>query len=181
MIREALPGVTIGFFLHIPFPSFEIFRLLHREWKKKIINGLLGADLIGFHTSEYLQHFLKTMTMVSGLDHRYREVFKKSGIVKADLFPIGIDFENLMTPAIFLACLCTGNRSGKDSAKRKSFSRSTGLTNTKGVSQRLSGFRKVFGAVPRLAWKGRVHHGRCAFTTDRFEVQRKKENDRRAG
>ncbi|HZB12164.1 MAG TPA: trehalose-6-phosphate synthase, partial [Chryseolinea sp.] len=63
LIREKIPDVKIGFFLHIPFPSFEIFRLLHRPWKEKIIRGLLGADLIGFHTHEYVQHFLKTVRM----------------------------------------------------------------------------------------------------------------------
>ncbi|MEJ7646538.1 MAG: trehalose-6-phosphate synthase, partial [Chryseolinea sp.] len=66
MIRQQKPDATIGFFLHIPFPSFEIFRLLHRRWKEKIIDGLLGADLIGFHTHEYVQHFLKTVQMIKG-------------------------------------------------------------------------------------------------------------------
>jgi trehalose 6-phosphate synthase/phosphatase len=61
MIREQRPDATIGFFLHIPFPSFEVFRMLHRPWKEKIVNGLLGADMIGFHTHEYVQHFLKTV------------------------------------------------------------------------------------------------------------------------
>src|SRR5687768_1939446 len=50
MIREHAPDAQIGFFLHIPFPSFEIFRLLPKTWKKGILQGLLGADLIGFHT-----------------------------------------------------------------------------------------------------------------------------------
>src|SRR4051812_44269156 len=64
LVREKIPDATIGFFMHIPFPSYEVFRLLHRPWKEKIISGLLGADLIGFHTHEYVQHFLKTVRMV---------------------------------------------------------------------------------------------------------------------
>ena len=49
MIREKFPAMPIGFFLHIPFPSYEIFRLLPRVWGREIIEGLLGASLLGFH------------------------------------------------------------------------------------------------------------------------------------
>ena len=74
MIRRVVAEATIGFFLHIPFPSFEVFRMLHRPRKEKIIDGLLGADLVGFHTHEYVQHFLKTIRMVRGFDHQYRSI-----------------------------------------------------------------------------------------------------------
>ncbi|RYZ48074.1 MAG: bifunctional alpha,alpha-trehalose-phosphate synthase (UDP-forming)/trehalose-phosphatase, partial [Proteobacteria bacterium] len=56
MLREMNLEVKIGFFLHIPFPSYEIFRIL--PWRKEILKGLLGADVIGFHTSEYVDHFI---------------------------------------------------------------------------------------------------------------------------
>jgi trehalose 6-phosphate synthase/phosphatase len=154
MIREVLPDVTIGFFLHIPFPSFEIFRMLHREWKKKIINGLLGADLIGFHTSEYLQHFLKTMTMVSGLDHRYREVFNKKVIVKANLFPISIDFEKFFNtrdnPGVISHRQSIRERFGE----AKIIFSVDRLDYTKGVTHRLSGFAKFLELFPD--WRGKV-------------------------
>jgi trehalose 6-phosphate synthase/phosphatase len=58
MIKEKHPNTRIGFFLHIPFPSLEIFRLL--IWRKDILRGLLGADLIGFHTYDYVRHFLSS-------------------------------------------------------------------------------------------------------------------------
>src|SRR5687768_16664192 len=99
LIREKIPDVKIGFFLHIPFPSFEIFRLLHRPWKEKIIRGLLGADLVGFHTHEYVQHFLKTVRMVMGYDHQYRVIGFESRLVKADLFPLGIEFTKFNSSA----------------------------------------------------------------------------------
>lgn len=154
MIREAIPGITIGFFLHIPFPSYEIFRMLHRDWKKKIINGLLGADLIGFHTSEYLQHFLKTVTMVSGLDHRYREVFNKKGIVKADLFPIGIDFDKFYNtrdnPGIEVHRQAIRERFGE----AKIIFSVDRLDYTKGVTHRLAGFAKFLDLFPE--WRGKV-------------------------
>src|SRR5688572_7492215 len=90
LIREKMPDATIGFFLHIPFPSFEIFRLLHRPWKEKIIRGLLRADLIGFHTHDYVQHFLNSVRMVMGYDHQYRVIAFENRLVKTDLFPLGI-------------------------------------------------------------------------------------------
>ena len=68
MIRAKVPDATIGFFLHIPFPSFEIFRLLPRIWREAIINGMLGADLIGFHTHDYAQHFIKSVKRTTGYE-----------------------------------------------------------------------------------------------------------------
>lgn len=154
MIREAMPGITIGFFLHIPFPSFEIFRMMHRDWKKKIINGLLGADLIGFHTSEYLQHFLKSMTMVSGLDHRYREVFNKKGIVKADLFPIGIDFDKFHDTKNNEAVLNHRQAIRERFGEAKIIFSVDRLDYTKGVTHRLAGFAKFLELYPD--WRGKV-------------------------
>ncbi len=56
LLRERLPDARIGFFLHVPFPSSEVFRIL--PWRQQILHGLLGADLVGFHTFSYLRHFL---------------------------------------------------------------------------------------------------------------------------
>jgi trehalose 6-phosphate synthase/phosphatase len=66
LLRQQKPAATIGFFLHIPFPSFEIFRLLPQTWRAEILEGLLGADLIGFHTYDYAQHFLRSVLRVLG-------------------------------------------------------------------------------------------------------------------
>ncbi len=51
MVRQRVPDVQIGFFLHIPFPSYELFRLL--PWRAELLTGLVGADLVGFHTFGY--------------------------------------------------------------------------------------------------------------------------------
>lgn len=154
MLRQSLPDANIGFFLHIPFPSYEIFRLLHRDWKKKIIDGLLGADLIGFHTGEYLQHFLKTVTMVSGLDHRYREVFNKTGIVKADLFPIGIDFEKFHNTRDHAGVIAHKQSIREKFGPAKIIFSVDRLDYTKGVSQRLSGFARMLDMFPE--WRAKV-------------------------
>ena len=59
MIKDVRPDVNIGFFLHIPFPSFEIFRIF--PWREALLEGMLGADLIGFHTYNYERHFLSSV------------------------------------------------------------------------------------------------------------------------
>lgn len=91
LLREQLPDTPIGFFLHIPFPSFEIFRLL--PWRKEILKGLLGADLIGFHTYDYVRHFLSSVRRILGYEHTFGQISAGNRIVKVDAFPLGIDYD----------------------------------------------------------------------------------------
>jgi trehalose 6-phosphate synthase/phosphatase len=104
MLRERLPDAKIGFFLHIPFPSFEIYRLLPKRWCTGILEGLLGADLVGFHTFDYTQYFLRSVGRVLGHEHNLGQIFVGDRIVKADTFPMGIDFDKfnnaLTTPEV---------------------------------------------------------------------------------
>ena len=93
MVRETNPDVNIGFFLHIPFPSYELFRTLSRQWRTDILQGLLGADLIGFHTYDYTQHFLNSISSIIGLDHHLGTLNVDDRLVKVDTFPMGIDYE----------------------------------------------------------------------------------------
>lgn len=91
MVRAELPEASIGFFLHIPFPSYEIFRLLPN--RKQIIEGLLGADLVGFHTYDYARHFLSAVLRTLGYDNKLSSVIVGDRLVRADVFPIGIDYQ----------------------------------------------------------------------------------------
>jgi trehalose 6-phosphate synthase/phosphatase len=92
LLRERLPHLRSGFFLHIPFPSFEIFRLLPPRWRSAILEGLLGADLVGFHTYEYLQHFLQSVMRILGHEHHMGQIPLPNHVVKAETYPMGIDF-----------------------------------------------------------------------------------------
>ena len=65
LLRRARPQATIGFFLHIPFPSYELMRVL--PWRTALLEGLLGADLIGFHIFGYMRHFLSAVSHQLGL------------------------------------------------------------------------------------------------------------------
>jgi trehalose 6-phosphate synthase/phosphatase len=99
LLRKVLPSANIGFFLHIPFPTFEIFRILPKHWRDAILKGMLGADLIGFHTSDYSQYFLGSVSRLLGLDVTMNSVMAGDRIVKVDAFPIGIDYEKFNNAA----------------------------------------------------------------------------------
>ncbi len=91
MVREKRPETSIGFFLHIPFPSYEIFRTL--PWREEILEGLLGSDLIGFHTYDYERHFLSSVRRLLGLEVSFNEIFMDNRAIKVDSFPMGIDYK----------------------------------------------------------------------------------------
>jgi trehalose 6-phosphate synthase/phosphatase len=93
LIRNTFPDAIIGFFLHIPFPSYEIFRLLRRKWREEILNGILGADLVGFHIYDYTQHFLQSVRRLLGYETTLRYINTEDRIIKVETFPIGINFE----------------------------------------------------------------------------------------
>jgi trehalose 6-phosphate synthase/phosphatase len=154
MIREQRPDITIGFFLHIPFPSFEVFRMLHRPWKEKIVNGLLGADLIGFHTHEYVQHFLKTVQMVTGFDHQFRTILLNDRLVKADLFPLGIDFEKFHNASQRKEVIAERSSIRANFLDKKIIFSVDRLDYTKGITHRLSGFERFLELYPE--WREKV-------------------------
>jgi alpha,alpha-trehalose-phosphate synthase [UDP-forming] len=99
MLREALPDAKIGFFLHIPFPDVEVF--LIEPQAKVLIEGLLGADLIGFHVDSYANKFLDAVSRLT--DYRYSRSEKKIGmserVIALGSFPISIDFDYFVTLA----------------------------------------------------------------------------------
>ena len=97
MIRKRLPDAKIGYFLHIPFPSYEIFRLL--PWRSEVLAGILGADLVGFHTYNYVRHFLSSVRRILGYEHSLSEIQTGERLVKVDLFPMGIDYNRFFNAA----------------------------------------------------------------------------------
>jgi trehalose 6-phosphate synthase/phosphatase len=94
LLRMALPDSTIGFFLHIPFPSYEIFRSLPN--RVQLLEGLLGADLVGFHIYDYARHFLSSVLRILGIDHSRGSIVMGDRVVKVDAFPIGIDYQKFV-------------------------------------------------------------------------------------
>jgi trehalose 6-phosphate synthase/phosphatase len=95
LLRTYFPRSDIGFFLHIPFPSSEIYRIL--PWRNEVLEGLLGSDLVGFHTYEYARHFLSSVLRLLGYEHEFGAVPIQDRIVMVDNFPMGVDAQNIMT------------------------------------------------------------------------------------
>ncbi|HEY1025673.1 MAG TPA: trehalose-6-phosphate synthase, partial [Sphingobacteriaceae bacterium] len=91
LIRAERPDLTIGFFLHIPFPSYEMFRLI--PWRAELLEGITGADLVGFHTYDDVQHFLSAATRILPLNSSSNILTVDDRPVVAEAFPMGIDFE----------------------------------------------------------------------------------------
>lgn len=90
MLRKAVKNISIGYFHHIPFPSYELFRVLPE--RAELLNGLLGADLIGFHTHDYMRHFVSAAERVLDLRFKLDQVFLSSRIAFVDAFPMGINY-----------------------------------------------------------------------------------------
>ena len=89
LLRQKCPGLRIAYFLHTPFPSYELFRALpHRE---ELLEGILGADQIGFHTFGYLRHFRSTALRLLGYDTEMDHVLHEGRRAYIGVYPIGID------------------------------------------------------------------------------------------
>ncbi|MCX2679247.1 bifunctional alpha,alpha-trehalose-phosphate synthase (UDP-forming)/trehalose-phosphatase [Galbibacter sp. EGI 63066] len=97
MIKDKKPSTSVGFFLHIPFPSYEIFRIF--PWREELLTGMLGADLLGFHTYDYERHFLSSIKRILRLDVKFNEITYHDRIVKVDSFPMGIDYKKFHNAA----------------------------------------------------------------------------------
>ena len=95
MVREMRPDVRIGFFNHIPFPGIEIFAQL--PWRRQIVEGLLGADVIGFQRTSDASSFVRAVRRLTDLTTRGQVVTvpgrggRPERYVRAAAFPISID------------------------------------------------------------------------------------------
>jgi trehalose 6-phosphate synthase/phosphatase len=154
LIRERLPKAKIGFFLHIPFPSSEVFRLL--PWRTTLLNHLLGADLIGFHTYDYVRHFLASVRRILG----YSQISASSlviavgdRVVKADAFPMGIDYEHFARTVTEPETERKKEQLRDKIGDRKVILSVDRLDYTKGLTQRLDAFDLFLDEFPQYREK----------------------------
>ena len=138
LLRERIPDAQIGFFLHIPFPSSEIYRIL--PWRKEILEGLLGADLIGFHTYDYVRHFLSAVRQILGFEHNLGNIFAKKRQIKVDAFPMGIDYEKFESASEDAAVKEDVDKILERTQNRKIILSIDRLDYTKGILDRLEAF-----------------------------------------
>jgi len=152
MIRQQLPEAAIGFFLHVPFPSAEVFRLL--PWRRQLLEGMLGSSVIGFHTVSYVLHFLTSAANVLGCETRQGRASFAGRSIRVGTFPMGIDaaaYEALgSSPSVVTEAERLRQAAG-GAALIVSVDR---LDYTKGIPRRLLSFERLLEKYPRL--RGRV-------------------------
>lgn len=154
MIRERVPDAPIAFFLHIPFPSFEIFRLIPSRWRRGMLEGLLGSDLIGFHTQEYAQYFLRCVLRILGHEHTGGRITMKDRIVKVGAFPMGIDFQKFQASANSPAVKEERKKLERILSGFKTILSVDRLDYSKGIVNRLQGYEILLERNPQ--WRGKV-------------------------
>ncbi len=140
LVREQKPNVTIGFFLHIPFPSFESFRLL--PWRRELLNGMLGSDFLGFHTYDDMRHFLSSVNRLAGLGNSNGQINVGNRQVLADALPMGIDFEKYAQAAASPETLEREVRYRTSMGNHKVILSIDRLDYSKGIPQRLRAFEQ---------------------------------------
>jgi len=89
MLKEAKPSLRVGFFLHTPFPSYEVFR--YHPKREDLVAGLLGADQVGFHTFGYLRHFRSSVLRLLGVDSEITRIRHHGHTTHLGVYPIGIN------------------------------------------------------------------------------------------
>lgn len=154
MIRETFPEISIGYFHHIPFPSYELFRILPE--RAEILRGLLGADFIAFHTHDYMRHFISAVERVLHLDFRLDEVRLDNRTVCVDALPMGINYDSFQDavekPEVRLAI----QKSQLQFGSHQLILSVDRLDYSKGILHRLKGFASFLEHHPE-------YHGQVVF------------------
>ncbi len=179
-LRERKPDAKIGFFLHVPFPPYSDLRQL--PWCREIVEALLGADLVGFHTFDDAQAFLSSVRRLLGLDNELGQVVVGRRVVQVDVFPMGVDFRRIA------GAVQAGGTADRVARLREGLGRSklvfsqSRLDYTKGIPQALRGVATLLETRPE--WRGRFVYQLVVVPSreivDRY-TEEKREIDRLCG
>ncbi len=148
LLRDALPDATIGFFQHIPFPSYEIIRMI--PWRKEILEGVCGADLIGFHTYDDMRHFLSAVSRIIGLSSESGTIQAENRIINVDSFPMGIDYRKFENQAKGKKTQNLVKEYRKQLGGQKLIITIDRLDYSKGIPQRLHAFQELLAEHAEL-------------------------------
>ena len=152
VIAKKLKNIKIGWFLHTPFPSSEIYRIL--PVRQEILKGVLSCDLIGFHTYDYARHFLSAVQRILNVNTLPNGVEFDGRFVNVGAFPIGIDVETF-TEGLKQDAVIKRIKELKESFKGcKIIIGVDRLDYIKGVPQKLHALEVFLGAHPE--WIGKV-------------------------
>ncbi len=154
LLRKEMPDISIGFFLHIPFPSYEMFRLI--PWRAELLEGVLGADLIGFHTYDDVRHFINAATRILPVNSSANVITQGERTIVAEAFPIGIDdkkYASLPSEPEVKKNIQLIKDNFKNTKLVLSIDR---LDYSKGILQRLQAFEYMLDHYPEI--KGKVSY-----------------------
>lgn len=154
MIRAQVADAKIGLFLHIPFPNYELIRLLPKNCRDVLVKCMLGADLIGFHTYDYAQHFLSTVQMIEGIQHKHFDLLYKNRTVRIGVYPISIDFHQFNDALLTQQVIEEKDKIRNLYEGKKVIFSVDRLDYTKGLVYRLKGFAKFLTLYPE--WKENI-------------------------
>ncbi len=153
MVRARIREATIGFFLHIPFPSPEIVCTL--PWCDQVLQGMLGANLVGFHTFTHQSHFASCAQRVLGAStSKYDRVRVDGRKVRLGVFPIGVDAQTFGALASDPAVLDEATSIREDAHHESILLGVDRLDYTKGILARLLAFERFLEREPQ--WRGKV-------------------------
>jgi len=151
LLRQHSPKLSIGFFLHIPFPSYESFRLL--PWRRELLNGMLGADFLGFHTYDDMRHFLSSVNRLAGLGNSNGQINVDSRKVMVDALPMGIDYDKYKNSAASPETLAREVRYRTSIGSSDLILSIDRLDYSKGIPQRLKAFELFLKRYPEFREK----------------------------
>ncbi|MEI6144199.1 MAG: trehalose-6-phosphate synthase [Candidatus Berkelbacteria bacterium] len=96
-LREKSPKLSIGYFWHIPWPTYEVFRI--NPWGREVLEGMLGNDLIGFHRHQFVHNFLKCVSRMieAQVDYETLTIKYRGRTIQVGTFPISVDYKGIET------------------------------------------------------------------------------------
>lgn len=176
-LKQGNPALTVGQFWHIPWPPYEVFRTC--PWHKEILDGLLGNDLLGFHTEAFCKNFLDTVkcSLEAKVEHRFA-VSYRGRMTMVEPFPISVDFDWLSEEAR------SGEVEQEMARLRREFDLAGKLVGvgmdridyTKGIPHRLQALDRFFEASP--GYRGKVVFIQAGMPS-RTQIETYREIDRR--
>lgn len=151
LVRDERSDLNIGFFLHIPFPTVKVFSRLGEH--KRLLRGMLGADVIGFHTSSYVRNFLENCQAVGLAQAESDMITLSDHTVQIGNFPMGIDYEKYAAAGKSKAVKAAVRKYGKRYKGLRVIVAVDRLDPTKGLVERLEAYRTFLELEPRLRGK----------------------------
>ena len=148
LLRQMVPGAAIGFFLHIPFPPADAFRIL--PWREEILEGILGADLVGFHTHSYLREFARSAEVIMGAKAEGPRLIHGGKVTRIGVFPMGVDARAIRTlsESARVSELCESFR--RDAGGRAILLGVDRLDYSKGLERRLLAVERLLEREPGM-------------------------------